>query len=159
MAKADIWKKPLWKFRTRNFVVEWRIERDEPSVNGLDYETKRDVLAGIRSGRLKCFTAVVTVHERSTNAELAAEQICNCIYEDPREFRDHLGMNKRGHGSYFSQMVREACRAARPGLEEWKRGRARRDAELEQTLRTLTTTVQKEKATTERILQIELKRR
>lgn len=50
----------------------------------------------------------------------------NSIYEKPAEFRDHFGMNANGHGSYFSDMVREAVAEARKNLPALK-AQAKRD--------------------------------
>lgn len=78
--------KTMWTFKTRNFKIEWRIERDMFDGAYMD-------------------------------AELAAEYLGNSVYANPAEFRDHFGMRKNNHGSYFSDMVREAVRNARMEFE------------------------------------------
>lgn len=55
----------------------------------------------------------IRVSTRYKNIPLASEYLGQSIYEKPADFRDHFGMNNKGYGSYFSQMVREAISNAR----------------------------------------------
>lgn len=58
----------------------------------------------------------LSVTHRATKIKLGEAVLGGSIYEKPAEFRDHFGMNGKGHGSYFSQMVREAIAEARKRL-------------------------------------------
>lgn len=105
--------KTMWKFKTRNFTVIWDIEREPFDPCYMDAALIAECRKNIRTGAWKCFASTISVVENSTGAELGAAHLGNSIYANPAEFRDHIGMNARGHGSYFSQMVREAIAEAR----------------------------------------------
>ena len=114
----------LWKFRTKNFLVEYKTEDERFDGSYMEADLVRECREKIKSGEWKCFTAMVVVTHRPTKTELDAQYLGQCIYADRAEFIDHRGMNGKGYGSYFSQMVREACSEARKSL---KRERAKAD--------------------------------
>ena len=105
--------KKMWSFKTKNFTVVWEIEPDSLYTEYMGADLAAECRANVRSGKWKCFTSIVRVLENSGKTELAAEYLGNSIYENPEEFRNHFGMNQKGHGSYFSDMVRTAVREAR----------------------------------------------
>lgn len=107
--------KTMWTFKTRNFKVEWRIERDAFDGSYMDAELAAECKQKIRSVEWACFTSEICV--TFNGRELAVEYLGNSVYANPAEFRDHFGMRKNNHGSYFSDMVREAVRKARMEFE------------------------------------------
>lgn len=99
----------LWSFQTKNFRVTWSIEPDHDCDISFDETSEtRDKLA---SGEWQCFSSKVAVFYDGN--EIGADWLGGSIYANPADFRDHIGMNSKGHGSYFSDMVRAACREAR----------------------------------------------
>ena len=107
----------LWKFKTKNFVVELK-SADEPFDGSyMERDFVDECRQKINSGEWKCFTAMVSVTHRPTKRELDTQYLGQCIYADRKGFIDHRGMNAGGYGSYFSQMVREACSEARKVLK------------------------------------------
>ena len=106
----------LWSFKTKNFTVIWEIERDVLDTRYMDKECAEECRRNVASGKWKCFASTVKVIENSTKITLGAAYLGMSIYEKPEEFRDHFGMNANGHGSYFSDMVREAISEARKAL-------------------------------------------
>lgn len=105
--------KVMWQMKTRHFTVVWRIENDALNTSYMDPDMARECRENVRSGKWKCFTSEIQVIENGSKVALGESFLGNSIYENPADFRDHLGMNRKGHGSYFSQMVREAIAEAR----------------------------------------------
>ena len=105
--------KTMWSFKTAHFTVEWLIERDVLNTDYMDSDLADECRANVRSGEWKCFSSTIQVVHRATKRVLSESYLGNSIYADPREFRDHFGMNGKGYGSYFSDMVREAVADAR----------------------------------------------
>lgn len=102
----------LWTFRTRRFAVKWEISPDYDC--DFSFDETGETAENVASGKWRCFTSHVTVE--LDGRVVGEDWLGGSIYEKPSEFRDHIGMNKRGHGSYFSDMVREAIREARKAL-------------------------------------------
>lgn len=99
----------IYQFNTRNFTV--KVETIEERFPDLSFDESGEICAQIESGELEVFTVHTSVH---CNGMLVGEDyLGNNIYKTPKDFRDHVGMRKRGHGSYFSDMIREACLQAR----------------------------------------------
>lgn len=99
-----------WIFNTKNFHVELVCDIDQ------DYDVVADefsdeIYEQLKSGALEVFLFAVKVYYKGQ--EVATTYLGGSIYADPAEFIDHRGMNKKGHGSYFSDMVREAVKEAR----------------------------------------------
>lgn len=107
----------IWKFKTKNFVVEFKTEDEPFDGSYMDKELIAECRQKIKSREWKCFTAMVVVTHRPTKRELDTQYLGQCIYSDRKDFIDHRGMNAGGYGSYFSQMVREACAEARKQLK------------------------------------------
>lgn len=105
--------KVMWTFKTKNFKVEWIIDPDELDTRHFDSDLAKACKQKVRSGEWKCFMSEIRVSTRYKNIHLASEYLGQSIYAKPEEFRDHFGMNIKGHGSYFSQMVRDAIHNAR----------------------------------------------
>ena len=105
--------KKMWSFKTKNFTVMWEIEPDTLYTKYMDADLAAECLEKVRSGEWKCFMSTVRVVENKSKVELATEYLGNSIYGNPADFRDHFGMKQKGHGSYFSDMVRTAVREAR----------------------------------------------
>ena len=104
----------LWTFKTRNFQVQWRVS---PCYElDLSWDDDGSVREGLESGLLTAFDSEMVVLYRG--AEVGADHLGQSIYEDVRDFRDHIGMNVKGHGSYFSDMVRGAIAEARKTLKD-----------------------------------------
>ena len=102
----------LWTFKTRNFVVEWRISPCE--YLDLSWCETGETRANLDSGLWQAFDSEMRVLYRGE--VVGVDYLGQSIYENPADFRDHIGMNARGHGSYFSDMVRAAIAEARANL-------------------------------------------
>jgi len=110
----------MWTFKTRNFTVEWAISPCE--YLDLSWDDDGDVRDHLDAGLWEAFDSVVRVYYRGH--EIGADYLGQSIYENPADFRDHIGMNDKGHGSYFSDMVRGAVAEARKALADSPRLRA-----------------------------------
>ena len=107
----------LWTFRTKNFRVEWQIS---PCTSlDLSFDDTGEAREKLGSGEYVAFDSAVVVYFRGD--EIAADYLGESIYANPKDFRDHFGMNAKGHGSYFSDMVREAVREARKHFADMPR--------------------------------------
>lgn len=113
--------KRMWSFKTKNFTVLWEIEPDALNTSYMDRELAAECRKNVRSGKWKCFTSTIRVVENTSKVTMGEAYLGGSIYEKPVEFRDHFGMNHKGHGSYFSQMVREAIAEARKRFPEFQR--------------------------------------
>lgn len=110
----------MWTFRTRHFTVKWFIEDDILDTMGMEPALAAKCRRNVASGKWQCFSSEIQVTHNGTGVCLGEAFLGGSIYEDPAAFRDHFGMNKKGHGSYFSQMVREALAMARERFPELK---------------------------------------
>ncbi len=110
----------LWTFKTRNFAVKWQILPCDDL--DLSWCETGETAENIASGLWTAFDSRVTVSYRGR--VVGEDHLGQSIYENPADFRDHIGINIRSReagrnfGSYFSDMVREAIRQAR---EEMRR--------------------------------------
>ena len=104
----------IWSFKTGQFTVEVNAYSDDDIDMSFDITGK--VARKLDNGTLTAFTTETTVTHTRTGIELASVYLGGSIYEDPKEFRDHLGINKTNCGSYFSENVREALNQARDTL-------------------------------------------
>lgn len=102
----------MWKFATRNFRIEWLIEREPVDTSYMDPALAQECRTKVRSGEWKCFSSCIRVVHKRTGEVLAEEWLGNSIYANPAEFRDHIGSNGQW-GSYFTNMVRRAVADAR----------------------------------------------
>lgn len=105
--------KTMWQFKTKHFTVRWAIERDVLDTAYMDADVANECHQKVRNGEWKCFASTIEVIENSSKIAIGEAFLGGSIYENPADFRDHFGMNLKGHGSYFSQMVREAIAEAR----------------------------------------------
>ena len=102
----------MWIFKTKRFTIKWSIAPDDDC--DLSFDGTGEVCAKLRAGEWFCFLSRVTVE--LDGRVIGEDYLGGSIYANPADFRDHIGMNARGHGSYFSDMVREAVREARKSL-------------------------------------------
>jgi len=112
--------KKMWSFRTQNFTVIWEIEEDVLDTAYMDEALAEECRENVRRGMWECFMSTVKVIENSTKLALGEAYLGGSIYANPAEFRDHFGMNRKGHGSYFSDMVRKAIADARKAWPAFK---------------------------------------
>lgn len=102
----------LWSFNTARFSIRWDVA---PCYDlDLSWDDNGDVAANISSGLWLAFDSRIRV--LLDGKEIAVDYLGQCIYENPRDFRDHFGMNNKGHGSYFSDMVRNAINETRKSI-------------------------------------------
>lgn len=111
----------IWKFETENFAVVMTAEEEHDL--DLSWDDDGSVREGLESGEFVAFCAKCVVLFRG--AEVGVDYLGNCVYRNFDEFRDHIGRNAKGYGSYFSDMVREAIREARDTLTTVPRIRTR----------------------------------
>lgn len=104
----------LWTFETAHLRVSWQIEPDMDL--DLSWDDSGEVADKIDSGEYTAFQSRISVTHKDTGAVLGETFLGGSVYADPEDFRDHLGSNAGRWGSYFSDMVREACKQARETL-------------------------------------------
>lgn len=105
---------PMWEFSTRNFCVVWSIE---PCYDlDLSWDDDGSIREGLSSGKYEAFNSFVTVYYKGR--KVSYDCLCESIYENPSDFRDHIGSKRKGYGSYFSDMVRNAIHEARKVLND-----------------------------------------
>ncbi len=110
----------LWKFRTANFTIEVDAFAD-PDVD-LSFDDTGEVRQKLRTGELTAFRTEARV-TRWDGLVIGEANLGGSIYENPREFRDHVGLaiksrrEGRLYGSYFKQMVSDAVDEARKHIE------------------------------------------
>jgi hypothetical protein len=102
----------LWTFRTKRFQVSLNWDYDVDF--DISFDDTNETAEKLESGEWTC--AMFHVSVALDGIELGSSYLGNSIYADLADFRDHIGMNARGHGSYFSDMVREAVAEARAHL-------------------------------------------
>jgi hypothetical protein len=104
----------MWEFRTRNFAVSWEVELEHNYQYDGDDEDG-EVQRKLNDGDYVAFTSCMSVTYLPTGVVIARDYLGGSVYEWNKValFRDHIGMNARHHGSYFSDMVREAIAEAR----------------------------------------------
>lgn len=125
--------KLMWQFKTKNFTVQWRIQKEPLDISMMDHALAAECREKVASGEWQSFSSEIRVIHTKTKMELGCAYLGGSIYEDPSDFRDHVGINERGYGSYFSQMVREAIAEARIRMTEIQQ-RARQNIVDNQTL-------------------------
>ena len=112
-SQADQIMEKMWSFKRANFTITWYIEEDDLDTSYMDRDLARKCREKVSSGESQCFSSIFEVKHNATGLVLAESYLGNSIYEDPKDFRNHFGMNAKGHGSYFSDYIREAIRDAR----------------------------------------------
>ena len=106
----------IWKFETKNFTIKMTAEPEhDPDFS---WDGAEEAMARCNSGEWVNFCACCRVYYKGV--EIAADYLGDCIYQDFRDFRDHIGTS----GTYFSDMVRQACKEARNHLANAPKMRA-----------------------------------
>lgn len=112
------------EFKTAHFrVIAEALPEDDLD---LSFDEDGSVLEGLRSGEFVAFVAHVAVYH-DTLGKVADEYLGGCIYRSPDEFMDHQECGKQNReyaergetgrcGSYFHDMVRQACGDARKAI-------------------------------------------
>ncbi len=90
----------------------------------LSWDETGEVTKKINSGEFDVFC--VKAECFCDGSSIAEDFLGGCIYAHPEDFQDHKGMNARGHGSYFSDMIRTVCREARKHLNDYQPPKMRR---------------------------------
>ena len=106
-------RKLMWKFATKNFTVSWIIEDDDLNTDFMEKALAAKCQRKVADGSWECFQSEVQVKHNATGLVLGAAYLGNSIYPNPATFRDHFNMTRKGHGSYFADMVSEAISEAR----------------------------------------------
>lgn len=105
----------IYTFKTLNFTI--RVDAVEETNPDFSFDDSDDTLDKIVSGEFTCFAVRASVSFRGS--VVGTDYIGNCIYQNFRDFRDHLGIKKHAnYGSYFTEMIRESIREARKTLSE-----------------------------------------
>lgn len=111
---ARHWEK-MWQFETANFRIEWDITScDDTDVS---WDESGETLANLQSGLWQAFDSRMQVVHKPTGAVLGEDYLGQSIYENPSDFRDHIGAQGK-YGSYFRDMVHGACKEAREALRK-----------------------------------------
>lgn len=102
----------MWKFNTANFAVSWQItDCVDPDLSWADDETKER----LGNGFYAVFDSRVVVY--CNGEEIGCDYLGESIYENPSDFRDHIGSRGK-YGSYFTDMVKTAIGEARNNLRK-----------------------------------------
>lgn len=102
---------PIWTFRTKRFAVSLACAGN--LYCDLSWDETGEAAAKIESGEWSSFSFRVSV--ALDGYEVGVVYLGDSIYADPAEFRDHIGAQGK-YGSYFTDMVHEACREARQNV-------------------------------------------
>lgn len=103
----------MWSFETAQFRIEWAIRQEsDPDIS---HDETSETADNLNSGLWVCFCSRMSVVHKETGAELGSDYLGNSIYENPSEFRDHIGARGK-YGSYFRDMVSESIKQARENL-------------------------------------------
>ena len=113
-------RKLMWKFATKNFTVSWFIEDDVLDTAYMEKALAARCRRKVADGSWECFQSEVQVTHNATGLVLGEAYLGNSIYADPSQFRDHFNMTRKGHGSYFADMVSEAIADARKRFPKLK---------------------------------------
>lgn len=103
----------MWTFRTARFEIQWRIYPCHDL--DLSWDDTGETRENLESGFWRAFDSEMVL--LLDGEEIASDWLCDSVYENPSDSRDHIGMKNRFHGSYFSDMVREVCREGRKALQ------------------------------------------
>lgn len=106
------WEK-MWSFETENLRIVWEIAPEEHP--DFSFDESGETAEKCADGTWQCFMSRMRVIHKGTGGTLGEDHLGNSIYENPSEFRDHIGARGR-YGSYFRDMVGTAVREARKTL-------------------------------------------
>ena len=105
----------IYTFNTRNFTIS--VDAMEENYPDFSFDDTGETQEMIERGDWLCFAVRASVSFRGS--DISEDYLGNCIHENIRDFRDHLGIKKHANrGSYFSDMIRESIREARKTLSE-----------------------------------------
>lgn len=116
------------EFKTKNFrVVADAIEEDDLD---LSFDDTGEVREGLETGKFIAFVARVRVYFKGN--EVGTDYLGGCIYKSFEDFMDHKECGKQNReyerkgesgrcGSYFHDMIREACSEARKTIASYRR--------------------------------------
>jgi hypothetical protein len=113
----------IWRFDTKNFIVQMTCDYDQDSID-LSWDETGETAKKIASGEWVVYTFHAEVIERPTYNTIGESYLGGSIYADPEDFRDHVGLgiksreDGRNYGSYFTDMIREAIQEARKNYAE-----------------------------------------
>ena len=110
----------IWTFNTKRFTIRVLAEPDYSDLD-LSWDDTGEVSERIENGEYVPYTVKALI-EFDGN-EIATDYLGQCIYENIKDFRDHVG-SKGKHGSYFTDMVRNVISEARDTLSNVPRMRA-----------------------------------
>tara|TARA_R110000868_G_scaffold186069_3_gene428263 strand:- start:562 stop:912 length:351 start_codon:yes stop_codon:yes gene_type:complete len=103
----------IYKFDTKRFSIYVSCSFDQ------DYDASFDETGEaeqkIQSGEWGAYVFHAEVIHRETGAVLGESFLGNSIHENPSDFRDHIGAKGRW-GSYFRDMISDACHQARSSI-------------------------------------------
>lgn len=102
----------MWTFSTPNFSVSWQITE----CQDLDLSWAEDdgeTLRKLQDGIYTAFDSRIVVY--CNGEEVGCDYLGQSIYENPKDFRDHIGSRGK-YGSYFTDMVRSAISEARKSV-------------------------------------------
>jgi hypothetical protein len=103
----------LWTFSTENFSVLWQVTPDNDC--DMSFDETGETAEKIANGTYTCFVSRIVVYYKG--AEIGADYLGGSIYENPRDFRDHIGARGK-YGSYFTDMVHSAISEARKSITQ-----------------------------------------
>ena len=101
------------EFKTARFTV--RITAEEDFDLDLSFDDTGEVAEKLESGEYVNFCVKAECFLDGNS--IATDYLWECVYEDPKDFQDHKGMNAKGHGSCFSDMVRNVCKEGREYIQ------------------------------------------
>jgi len=104
----------MWEFKTAQFRVVWSIyECEDLDLSWV--ENSSSIRTLIDNGTYTAFDSKVTVYY--DNKEIGSDTLGQSIYENPADFRDHIGAQGK-HGSYFTDMIAIAIKEARQNMRQ-----------------------------------------
>ena len=110
----------MWNFHTKNFSISWQIAPEDDA--DLSFDDTGEVAEKINDGTYQCFMSRMIVYCKGQ--EVGCDYLGNSIYENPADFRDHIGARGK-YGSYFTSMVHSAIAEARKNVCELQSLRVR----------------------------------
>lgn len=103
----------IYSFKTKRFYIYAEALPEE--FPDFSFDETGETARQIDSAELECFCVRVATY--CDGLEIAADYLGNCIYAKARDFRDHFGLRRNGHGSYFSDMVKSVVSETRKKLK------------------------------------------
>lgn len=104
----------IYTFSTQNFTIRMSYDYDQDW--DATFDETGETAEKINSGEWGAYVFHAEVIHRKTGAVIGEDYLGNSIYENPQDFRDHVGARGRW-GSYFRDMIGRACEEARDSLK------------------------------------------